>query len=820
MYQKEPSTNTTHLGAPFTNMYMKPVIEQPTHKNRGSSPKDMPDFVISLGSFGDVTPEELLLGSYMKVTPDGTEERASMEDIKSSQEREKAIVNDLLYVLDGSEGDYIKFDRHIDIENPHQKLKGIPYDNDAHLDINLREIATQLTALGIKVSSLKYAATYFNRPCYGKVAGKFCHYIRNFLNEYRRKLCTMREASQSIVGMSIIQLSQAINNSYFEPSFGTFSECICHLFEVSQSLIKEDQKRLKQTNLTDMRFESLMNSIKEDASSNQLDDIVTDSQNSKYVNGGIILNVIHSEIIRQKGNETSSQFLKHLYDFVSTDYLTIMNEWLQSGKISDVFHEFFILEDTTLPTSYNCYHWMNKFAIKRECLLTQFKSAEYQKKIFLTGKYLAILRACKCEHLVREKPFDPIKSLNDVNVNVAINEAYKRANVLFAAVLYENYGLQEFMELLNKCFLLSDGSCFDNFLNHSNHELKRSYHNTSTLEISKLYYDAYEIANGSIVQQLMSEILKVEFQRHSILEDIVEIIKTHITNFDEIMNVSNIGSLTEILKANVNTNTAPSSSSSDGETQRCNKLAISRLSLEINIPFPINQIVVDSQKLEYQILFRHSALLKFLEKRMEKSWRELGYHAFWTWTYEDRRIQKWIKKCRFIHTKMFDFLRVYSYYLKHDVLETNWSNVDQLAGISDGKFETFDITAYKSQITDFLSSSMCDLLLSRADLANCLYEIFTLILVFHEYVMSLRKALLLMDENLLNSQIARLKLSMNFSASEKEKRLSTIIQVLDSYHITFQKKLLKLCQYLGYYGEIDSPKMLLLHSKLVSSFKL
>lgn len=86
--------------------------------------------------------------------------------------------------------------------------------------------------------------------------------------------------------------------------------------------------------------------------------------------------------------------------------------------------------------------------------------------------------------------------------------------------------------------------------------------------------------------------------------------------------------------------------------------------------------------------------------------------------------------------------------------------------------------------------------------------------------MSLRKALLLMDENLLNIYKHKLNLSIKFNNVKKEEKLSSLIKGIDSYHYTFQRKLAELCEYLGYYGEIDSPKMLLLHSKLVSSFKL
>lgn len=779
------------------------------------------DFVI----LEDSDPDQFLLGNFstrsIRDKPRHTEEIPviPLEDISSFREREALVVNDLLYVIRGKSGKYIKYKNNAKEAGIPERLRGMVYELDHHIDINFVEIANQLSSIGTQVSSLVYFEQYFNRSFYGKVVERYCEFLRTFLKDYERIVCNFYDSFSTDNSFSLVSLYQTLNN--FSPMGNTTSiiQQISHLYTFSQLIIDENIQRLQSTTRLDMQFENIMKSLKEDLNSSSLDEVIIDSQNSKYIKGGAVLNMLHSEIDKFKGNSRSSKFLSDLYDTISYDYIGMINDWLQFGKIFDPFDEFFIVEANPAVDSFTSYYWTNKFAIKREGLLRQFTSLDSQKKLFLTGKYLAILRECEGDVIINDAAYDPIKSLQDNNILIILNEAYIRANKLMEKMLFNDYQLSKFVRLLNKYFLINEGATFDNFLNNSNHYLKRSHNND---DILREYERAYDIESNDITQSFFSNSLMAKFENKSILESILEIITTHVTDANEILKASNMGSLTELLTSNVqyNGNLKTSTLSSESETQKCNRLAISRFNIEIQIPFPLNQVILDSQKLEYQIIFRNSSLIKFLDKRLEKSWRELGYQTFWTWGFEDMRIRKWIKKCRLMHSKMYDFIRIYSFYSSIDVLESNWSLVECLFKNAANDDFLFDLSDFKFKMTEFLSSSMSDLLLSQEKLASSLYELLSLIFVFHEYVMSLRKTLLLMDESLLATQKEKHNLSLTFSASDKEKKLDSVVKVVDAYHAIFQEKMLKLAEKLSYYGGIDSPKMLILHSKLSSAFKI
>lgn len=774
-------------------------------------------------SLEETDPDDFVVGNFTRVVL--PYKKNNDIDVKinkiSPKERETQIVQDLMYVLVGNEGIYITFEDRDYLDDIFYCLKGPQFKIHQHVDVNFRDIVNQLSNLGTKVYSLKQFLSFFNIYSYGKVMGRFCDFIRNFLKRYHTLIYQNNQLFQKHRQLSVVSLYQQLCDVLMESEGCSAFQCISQLYEITQTIIEESKQRFQKSNLMDMKFRNLMNSLKEDMNSSILDDIIIDSQNSKQVKGGALLNIVSDAIQKAKGNLNAYKFIKKLYEHISLDYVIMLNTWLASGKLSDPYDEFVISEDRSNAITYDSYYWTNKFAIKREMLLRQLSSAKIQRMLYFTGKYLRYIQECKTETSEINGTYNSITSLLDNNLELLISSAYERANFLFIQMLCGTYKFHGFINLMNQYFLMSDGGKFDMFLNISNHELKRSFSSASVYDIIKAYERIYSKETATTTVDYFSTITSVKFENRSFLEELLEIIKTKATDANDIMKAIDMGSLNNILKENIEKNTSPDTSQiSIKENQRCNKLAISKLNVDIQIPFPINQIITESHKLEYQILFRHIAMIKFIEKRLEKSWRELGYQTFWTWGFEDIRVRKWIKRCRFIHTKMFDFLRLYIFYSKVEVIDINWEKMGNILYEFENQNYEYDVAKLKRLITEFLSSSMSDLLLSQTNLTTCLYEILTLIIVFHEYVMSARKVLLFLDETLMDSQRQKYNFSFVYSHTEKEKKLASLIQVLDSYHLTFQRKMVELSQNLSYYGGVDSPKLLILEKLLVSTFKL
>lgn len=781
-------------------------------------------------SLEDVDADQFQIGDYYRISDLGKGKQQSdfevsgiqsLKQVKSQQQRETIIVRDLINVILGKEGDYIRYKLEESEQSNQTKesLRAVKFSISKDIDFSFIDITNKICEHGSRVLTLVSFEQYFNKTSYGIVMGRLCEYFRNFMKEYQNSIFHYLEESGT--EMSILSLFQMLSNRRMQSYGCSIVECVASFYDLIKDIIEEDNKRSKITNLTDMKFENLMTSLKEECSSSSVEDIVYDSRTSKCIKGGIILNLLERHIGISRGFRNSNMLFAQIFEFITTGYLDILNKWLNFGQLDDFFDEFFISEAFPKSDIYNSYFWQNKFAIKMDLLPEQLKSKQLQKKLLLTGKYLRIIKECECDHYFEQIPLSSIKTFRGSNFTILIDAAYNRANILLKRMLNHSYEMRIFVSLMTKYFLLTDGSLVDDFLNHANHELKRSYSSSATQDILRWYKISYGTKSDDLTYKLFSELLECEFEPHSILEDILQITRTRVTDVNDIMQASNMESLSNLLKANIHPNSIPSSPRRpEADNQRCNKLAISRFSIDIRIPFPLNHIISDSQKLEFQLLFRHSILINFLNKRFEKSWRELGYHTFWTWSFGDPRVRKWVKRARFIHNRMFEFIRIYLYYLNNDVIQVNWCKLDSVMENLDNEEESFDLCGFKFQMTEFLSSTICDSLLAQTDLASSLYGLFTLILVFHEYVMSLRKTILLMDENLLKVQKKRLKLSITFSKEEKENKLKTLIDVMDSYHQTFQRKMSDLCKHLEYHGKIDSPKMLTLQEKLVFGFNL
>lgn len=773
-------------------------------------------------SLEETTPDEFVLGSFTRIQfPYEAKNETELITNKSSmQVREGLIIKDLMNVLVGNEGTNVVFENRSYLKDILYRLKGPRFVFRQQLDVHFRDIVEKLSTLGSRVYALKQFLHVYNYDLYGNVMGRFCKFIRECLKSYHFLIYQNYQLSQNGHQISIVtfyqQLCDIPMGSLECPAF----ECITHLYEIAQSINIQSEQRFQKSKLLDMKFCNLMDSLKEDMNTNFLDDIVVDSQNSNKLKGGALLNLVNDAVQKAKGNPKWFRFLYDLYEQISTDYVLILNTWLLKGELCDPFSEFAITEDHSNEKTYDSYYWTNKFAIKRDMLPRQLYSNKLQKLLYFTGKYLRYMKECDFE-VSESNSLNFVTSLQDDNLELLILSAYERANFYLIRMLCTAFKFPEFMTSMNQYFLMLDGGKFDKFLNIANHELKRSYFSASTYDIVKAYEKVYlqDIQSNKICY--FSAIITVIFENKSFLEELLEIIRTKVTDANDIMKAIDLGSLTNILKENIQKNKESGiSEMSTKENQKCIKLAISKLNIDIKIPFPINQILSESHKLEYQILFRHLAMIKFIEKRLEKSWRELGYQTFWTWGFEDSRVRKWIKRCRFIHTKMFDFIRLYIFYSKVEVIDTNWVTIDNVLSEFEEQNYKFDIGRLKQLITEFLSSSMSDLLLSQTNLATCLYELLTLIIIFHEYIMSARKVLLFLDQSLMDSQRLKYNYSFVFEPSEKETKLISLIQVLDSYHLTFQRKVVELSQNLSYYGGIDSPKLLILEKLLLSTFKL
>ncbi|KAH3669384.1 hypothetical protein OGAPHI_001505 [Ogataea philodendri] len=769
-----------------------------------------------------LTPTPLLVGPCVKSPPTfagtGTlskPRRFPIEQMDGFRDQEAAVFQDLLFVLVGLEGFYIRYAESFNIDSSvTQRLIGPDFSINKHLAPSLKDISKRISQLGKRYVSLTTFLEQYDNLQYGTVVQALCFEIRQNLKTYESILVQIEHEFHTNANYSVTLLEQDLTAKPVVQ--------LSLLYDIVLQIVQENENRKDSTNMDRMRFESMLKSLKDDHYTGTLDGVTSDPRNSKVVKGGLVLSFIQSAIDQHKGNTTAYQFLVNLFNKVSQNYVVMLNSWLEKGSIEDP-HEEFLIHQTTEGSRVSEDYWADKFTIRSEGLLKQFYPPNVQKKVILTGKYLNVLKECGID-VDDLAGIVHIKTLQDNDMYIRLDEAYNRANKLIIDLLFKGFHIREFLEGLNKYFLLTNNHNFNEFMSSSLAELRKSRDHASLNTLTKLYLGSYHEDDSidsdprSKSKRLIFNLASHSLSKYTLLDELVMILSAKTTNSDKVFASSDLSSLKNLLnstleanenqvKANVLTNT------------KIDQYSVFNFSLDVEVPFPLNLIITKSQMIEYQFMFRNLTYLKFVEKSLELSWREITHQRFWCWPFEDPGLRRWIKQARIVHSNMRTLVNLCLFYLNFDVIDANWKKVEQLLD-SLKTDPTVELESVFGSIKSFLSTILADSMLTKIRLTQIVNQLFAIIVLYHNFLMALRKTLILMDEQLFTENQAKLSLGTTFSPEKNGSRMRRLHEGLRNYKEKYNSKLSDLMDALKYYGEIDSPSLLRLYEELALSFNM
>lgn len=751
--------------------------------------------------FVGANPTYKVQGGYAK--PD----RYSISKMSSLRDQEAALMQDLIYVLTGLEGYYIRYSDQFEFESLSQRILGPDYVIDTHIDASFKDIARRLNRMGKIYYSLKSFVEVYNNLIYGRVMQSFCAEIQVHLKQYESVIVEIENNFKHDPRYTLTLLEQRINTNdpVSQPSK------LQRLYEIVQQIHGENEKRASNSKLDEMRFDSIMASLKDDHYTGTLDGVITDSVNSRFVKGAVVLSIVQNSVDQFKGNRAVYNFLVQLFDRVSLCYVEMLNKWLQLGVVDDPYDEFLIKETKCSPRAkYDHLQWTDKFTIRRDGLLKQFRSSDIQREIILTGKYLSVLRECTDTGSL--EPCDTqVTSLQSSDLQILVDEAYKRSNRYIISMFFQGYHLDQWILSLNRYFLITDGSCFGDFLDTSFHELRRSADHSSLSTLTRNYKRAYSEDKAAVdTCRLVYNLITPVVLKETFINELREILKTQTADADQVFATTNLDSLRELLRSTIEANTATLQNELFTPQNKVDKYAVHSFAIDIEVPFPLSLILTKSQVFEYQLLYRQQLLQRFVEKDLLTSWYEICRQKFWCWNYSDPRINNWIDRCRFLHSKMSDFNGVLNFYFNFHVIDVNWKKVsDVLAHVDDG---SVTLETIYSTVKNFLSTVLNDSMLTKLKLIQALYQIFTIVALFNNLLMTMEKTLILMDETLFEDEQS--KVDVQFDADQNEVRFEKMHEALESYITAFDAKTEEFTALLKRYGELDSPALLVLEGEL------
>ena len=471
----------------------------------------------------------------------------------SIHEQESALINDLLYVLIGTEGKYIRMQP--SRESPNKHTIGVERGGD-------ELVYTSATRI-IKICPLYSTVVHYAEDVnFGLVNEALAAPIRELVKEYLSLISNLQ--------------IRALRDEMTLQSMWLSLQTIFYRMEA-----------LKQI----------------------LDQI---SRDSCY--GGHTLSVLHNRVVNFSTDPRTHEFCLKLMQAASEPYFEILEKWLYLGVIEDPYGEFFI-DDTEDKDSRNLFSshfnnynransnqpnididtfWRKRFS-RNDSKVPDFLKSR-QERIFDTGKYLSVVRQYG-KKLFRPLRYEPLIYCTESRIyDERIDEAHKFASKELLDLLLIENKLIDRLYSLKRYYLFSSGDFFVQFMDMADEELSKTKDDINMVRLESL--------------------LELALRTSSCNND---------PHKDDVHIKMSDGPLFQIM-ASINSTNCDSFDQEKTRMEYChssgNLLGWESLTLSCDVPWPLSMIICkDYCQTLYQMMFRHLFCCKYIERKLEATWR-------------------------------------------------------------------------------------------------------------------------------------------------------------------------------------------------------
>ncbi|KAH3758321.1 gamma-tubulin complex component 2 [Pelomyxa schiedti] len=349
------------------------------------------------------------------------------------QSQELLIMGDLLYVLVGIEGSYIRGVLHSDAQHPRGKLK-LSFEVDDSTDIGIRSLVDRILPCGVFYVSVRQfcsASQWYH-------CGLVCHALAAAIDQLLLKYCVL-----------IAQLEHELRQGAL-----TLQKMMFYLHDSLHTL-------------------SLLNMLAEEAT-------------AKKARGGSLLNVISRLWVTQGGDECSDKLFLFLMQQASVPYLNFVKQWICEGLVDDPFHEFFVEQRLQNPSEQqvlSTLEFVQQFSIC-EVMVPDFL-AEWKEKILTTGKQLNVIR--ECGEAIKYNDLEQlVYSPNSCSYAEIINKTFSFASKSLLNLLMHKHKLLACLKSIKSYFLLAQGDFLVHFMDTAEEELRKNYRDIQQSKLDAL----------------------------------------------------------------------------------------------------------------------------------------------------------------------------------------------------------------------------------------------------------------------------------------------------------------------------------------------
>lgn len=556
------------------------------------------------------------------------------------------MLEDLLFVFMGYEGQYIRFTSSYKPSVEKLRLDGPTYEILPGLDPSLGHLTNSLLKMATHYSAVEAFVEVQSRGEFGAINHALCASIRKMLKEY---LVLIAQLEQQLISDSSFTLH--ILHLHTIPT----AHLMFHLYALAQKILgknsdlKEDSDDFEDV---DMLLEQLRDG----------GDLAPGSMSKKVCKGGNVLRLLSERLSLMSGDPAARKLLQILLRDASRPYMAMLNEWLHHGGIKDPHAEFLIKEQKSikrekLEEDYTDEYWEKRYTIRENDVPPQLEGVK--DKVLLAGKYLNVVRECGGVDVSKEVRDVP-KSFEDTRFLDNVNGAYAHANSSLLNLLLTTHALPARLRSLKHYFFLDRSDFFTYFLDLSESELKKQWKAVNVGKLQSLLDLVLRQPGSVAAQDPFKEDVKVQMNDVGLTKFLMGVVNVRGIDQD---------APDESLERYRTPSIQPSSEEDNSMT------GFEALELKFSVPFPLSLVISSKTVLRYQILFRYLLSMRHLEGLLVNSWKDHHKVVSWTHRSANPKLEMWKRRAWTLRARMLVFVQQFTYYCTAEVIEPNWQTL-------------------------------------------------------------------------------------------------------------------------------------------------
>ncbi|KAI1285362.1 Gamma-tubulin complex component 2 [Halotydeus destructor] len=364
---------------------------------------------------------------YSTINWDSEEKPIPISDM-SITAQENALIEDLLHVLVGVEGLYIRIH-----PNPEGGKRNVMLVDD-EADKLLKTMAKKITALCPLYSNVIF---FIDEKDHGLVNQALAAAMRGVIKDYFTLIAQL-EAQYRRNDLTIQKMWY-----YLQPFF------------TNMEILKYFSSKIHTTNSS----------------------------------GGAVLSILHQKTISYTGNLKALDFCMHITRDACEPYFNILERWITEGVIYDPHSEFFVEDchhssrlETKVDRSDDLY-WGERYKIVGSRLPVFF--FKFQEKILNTGKYLSVILDCGKE-LSSPKIESFVYRTEERFYAEKIDIAYMSASKQLLQFLLGEADLVGHLISVKHYFFMDQGDFIVQFMDMADEELSKDFHDVNFTRLNSL----------------------------------------------------------------------------------------------------------------------------------------------------------------------------------------------------------------------------------------------------------------------------------------------------------------------------------------------